>query len=291
MGLVSLGEESGLEEFKTSNKIALIDADTIVFASCSVKEYADDLLSWDMYSEKEKSELQSAPGYDVAEHCIWLYDEAEVLADCISRITEIQALTNTKGVELHFTAGRNFRYDIHPMYKANRTARYPAGMSSIKELLLQHYDGAIHTTFEADDMVVMKKRTEPNKYVLCAVDKDVYKSVPGKHFNYYRSALYNIDMKWVETEYKDAYQFPYIQTLMGDTTDNIKGCPGIGKVKAAKALDGLITPCDMWRAVVALFKKKKLTVKDAIIDMRLVNMHQLNIDGKTINLWQPPCEA
>ena len=287
----NLGEEEGLEEFKTSNKIALIDADTIVYAACSTQEYADEVLSKEFYSDEEYEELINHPFYDDKTQAIWQVDEEAVLNLCIERITEIQALTNTKSVELHFTEGRNFRYDVDPMYKGNRSkTKYPAGLRETKAALLKLYSGGIHSEFEADDIVVMLKRTQPTKYILCAVDKDVYKAVPGKHFNYYRSVLYNIDMKWVETEAKDAYQFPYIQTLMGDSTDNIKGCPGIGKVKAAKAIEGLVTPCDMWKAVVKLFKSKKLTVKDAIRDMRLVNMHQLTIDKKIV-LWEPPCEA
>jgi len=162
-------------------------------------------------------------------------------------------------------------------------------MSVIKQRLLTEFDGAIHEKIEADDAVVMLKRTQPKKYVLCCVDKDVYLSVPGVHWNYYRSAQYNIEMKWVETDVKDAYQFPYKQTLMGDSTDNIRGAPGIGKVKAGKALEGLITPCDMWKAVCALFIEKKRTVKEAISDMRLVNMHQIDTNME-LTLWQPPCD-
>ncbi len=293
--LTNLGEEEGLEEFKVSTKVALIDADTICYAACSALEYADDLLDWSMYSEDEIADIKSTPGYDEEEHCIWCYDEAEVMEHCVSRIAEIQHLTNTCSVELHFTEGRNFRYTVDPMYKANRkSTRYPQGMSSIKRLLLQQYEGAINVEWEADDIVVYKKRTQPNRYVLCAVDKDVYKAVVGKHFNYYRSAKYGIDMKWIETEAKDAYQFPYLQTLMGDSTDNIRGCPGIGPKKAAKALEGLITPCDMWKEVVKLFKTKKLTVKDAIRDMRLVNMLQLVVNkkgGYDVVLWNPPCQV
>ena len=289
----SLGEEEGLEEFKVSDKILLIDADTIVFAACTVKEYADDLLGWDMYTEEEMLAIQDTPGYDEEGHCIWMYNEEEVLESCVDRISEMQGITNTASVELHFTEGRNFRYDVYDMYKANRkNTRYPQGQSVIKRRLLEMYDGGIWNNVEADDVVVYKKRTEPNKYILAAVDKDVYLSVPGKHFNYYRSALYDIDMKWVETEHKDAYQFPYVQVLMGDSTDNITGCPGIGKVKAAKAMEGLVTPCDMWKAVVALFSKK-LSVKEAIRDMRLVNMHQAMPDGNggyKVQLWSPPCQ-
>ncbi len=287
-----LGEEEGLEEFKVGSKIALIDADTIVYASCTVKEYADDLLDWSMYTEDEMLAIQDTPGYDEEGHCIWMFNEEEVVSDCISRITEIQGLTNTRDVELHFTQGRNFRYDVYDMYKANRkNTRYPTGMSVVKAALLKIYAGAIHSTFEADDMVVMLKRTQPDKYVLCAVDKDVYKAVPGKHFNYYRSAKFGIDMKWVTTEAKDAYQFPYLQAMMGDSTDNIPGAKGYGPKKATKVLEGLVTPCDMWKAVVGVFEKTGLTIVEALRDMRLVHMHQLGIDGKTINLWSPPCDA
>ena len=288
---MDLGEEEGLDDFKVSNKIALIDADTIVYASCVTREYADDLLAREMYTDEEWDDIVNHPGYDEAEDCIWMYNLDDVLADCKSRIIEIQSLTNTKSAELHFTEGRNFRYDVYDMYKANRkNTRYPQGMGAVKRKLLETYDGGIHSTYEADDIVVLRKRINPDKYVLCAVDKDVYKSVVGKHFNYYRSAHYNIDMKWVETEAVDAYKFPYLQTLMGDSTDNIPGCPGIGPKKAEKAIEGLVTPCDMWKAVVKLFKAKKLPIHDAIRDMRLVNMHQLDVDEKTINLWSPPCD-
>ena len=243
-----------------------------------------------MYSEEEWEANIAHPGYDEEGDCIWLYNEEDVMEDCLNRIKEIQSLTNTKDCELHFTEGKNFRYDVYDMYKANRKGtRYPQGMGVVKRRLLEMYAGGIHSTYEADDIVVLKKRVNPNRYVLCAVDKDVYKSLPGLHFNYYRSAQYNIDMKWVETDVKDAYQFPYIQTLMGDSSDNIRGCPGVGPKKAANALEGLVTPCDMWKEVCKLFKSKGLTVKEAIRDMRLVNMHQLDVDEKTINLWNPPC--
>jgi len=286
-----LGGEEGLAEFKTSNKIALIDADTIVYAVCSTKEYAEEVLPREFYTDEEWTAVVNHPYYDEESEAIWHVNMDEVLALCIDRITEIQGITNTKSVELHFTTGRNFRYDVYDMYKGNRgKTRYPAGMAAAKLELLKKYPGGIHSKFEADDIVVMLKRTQPEKYVLCAVDKDVYKAVPGVHFNYYRSVIYKIEMKWIETDAKDAWQFPYIQTLMGDSTDNIPGCPGIGKVKAAKAIERLVTPCDMWKAVVKLFRSKTLTVKDAIRDMRLVNMHQLTIDEKIV-LWEPPCEA
>ena len=283
-----LGAEDGLEEFKTSNKILLLDADTVVFAACSTHEYAEDLMPEDFYSEDEYRALLEHPNYDEDENCVWKLNEDEAYQACLSRISEMQLATDTKSVEAYFTSGRNFRYTVDPMYKANRkNTRYPVGLSLMKDRLLEHSDGEVCTEYEADDKVVLLKRTQPDKYVLAAVDKDVLGAVPGKHYNYYQSVIYKIEAKWVETSLEAAVKFPYIQTLMGDSTDNIKGCPGIGKVKAAKALEGLYLPCDMWKVVVDLFNKK-LTTKDAIRDMRLVNMNQLSLDGK-ITLWEPPC--
>jgi len=291
----SLGKEEGLEDFAMSNKTTIVDADTVVYAACSVCEYAEDLLGWEMYTEEEMLEIQDTPGYDEAEHCIWKIDIEQAVQHSEKKLLEIKAATNTNKMELYFTEGRNFRYDVFPMYKANRKrTRYPQGMGVVKRALLEKYKGKICTTYEADDICVTLVMASPEKYILACVDKDLIGSVPHRVFNYYSSIHYNIDMKWVETSARDAYQFPYKQCLMGDSTDNIQGVPGIGPKKAEKALEGLVTPCDMWKAVVKLFKSKKLTVKDAIMTMRLVHMQQLIPDGEgdyIVNLWQPPCDT
>jgi len=286
----SLGDEEGLEGFKSSNKVALIDCDTVIYAACSGHEYAEDLMPEDFYSGEEYRELLEHPNYDAEENCIWYLDEDAAWDSIVTRISDIQTATDTKSVELYFTSGRNFRYTVDPMYKANRkNTRYPVGLSLMKDKALENYAGEICTEYEADDIVVMLKRTQPKHYILAAIDKDVLGAVPGKHYNYYRSFQYNIEPKWVTTDIESAMKFPYKQTLMGDTTDNIKGCPGIGPKRADKILANSYLPCEMWKLVVKTFLLKKLTVKDAIRDMRLVQMNQLSIDRK-ITLWEPPCE-
>lgn len=268
-------------------RVALIDADTIAYGACSGFEYPSDLLARHMYNEDEWNELISNPNYDEKEHCIWNIDLDEALESAINKVKYIMEKTETGSAELYFTTGKNFRYIVDPMYKANRAdTRYPVGLKELKQLLLKEFPGEIMEEVEADDVVVYLKRTQPEKYVLCAVDKDVYKSVPGKHWNYYESAKYNIAQKWVEIDAESAKKFPYVQTLMGDSTDNIRGCPGIGPKKAEQALKGCNTPEEMWKEVVSLFEKKNLTIKDAIRDMRLVNMHQL-IKTEGGYKWEP----
>jgi len=82
--------------------------------------------------------------------------------------------------------------------------------------------------------------------VLCAVDKDLLQSIPGKHYNY----TYKLEEKgnidslikgwFVETTWKDSAEFYGKQLLMGDATDGINGLSGIGEAKANKILNNWI---------------------------------------------------
>ncbi len=285
-----IGDLEGLDE--GHKLIALIDADTIAYAAAIVTEYSEEVMPESFYTKEEYAAILAHPNYDAEEGVVWHQDIEMAAASAQSRIQDIMFETDTGSVELYFTVGKNFRYDVYDMYKGNRTDRKPTNLKEIKKKLLDVYPGAFCEEYEADDLVVMLKRQNPDKYVMCATDKDVLGAVGGKHFNYYQNARYDIPMKWHATTHASAKVFHYKQTLMGDmATDNIPGCPGIGKVKAAQIIEGLKEPKELWDAVVNAFLSKKLTEKEALRDMRLVNMHQLykNSEGELkINLWQPP---
>ncbi len=277
-----------LEGFDEGHKlIALIDADTIAFAAAISTEYSEEVMPKEFYTDEEYADILAHPNYNEEEGVIWHQDIATAAASAQDRINGILFATNTKSAELYFTTGKNFRYQVYDMYKGNRKGRYPTNLKEIKEKLLEHYPGEMCEAYEADDLVVMLKRTNPTKYVLCAIDKDVLGAVGGKHFNYYKNEKFDIDMKWQATSHASASVFHYKQTLMGDTTDNIPGVPGIGPVKAEKILEGLTKPKELWAAVVKTFISKNLTEKEALRDCRLVNMHQLTIDREIV-LWTPP---
>jgi DNA polymerase-1 len=60
------------------------------------------------------------------------------------------------------------------------------------------------------------------------------------------------------------------QTLVGDTSDGYKGCPGVGKVKA----EALLSDHDRshWDIVKAAYEKAKLTEQDALTQARLARI-------------------
>ncbi len=270
----------------TSNKVALIDADTLVYTTCLELEEREDLLPRDYYSSKEWEEIINAPTYDKENHCLWFIDPDYLIQRCSERIDEVIYKVGTHKAEIYLSSGRTFRHKLTDMYKRNRkNLRYPTGLESAKTEILNHYDGMICDGFEADDIVVYLKRTDPKKYILCAIDKDVLNSVPGEHFDYYHQR-----MTWKKTDVTTAIRWPYIQCLTGDTSDNIPGIRGVGPKRAEKILEDTCLPGDMWGRVVKAYEKAGLTIKDAILNMRLVNMHQLTKKGDkhVVELWQPP---
>ena len=123
-----------------------------------------------------------------------------------------------------------FRHVINPEYKGQRKASPLLWLKTLKMYLVEKYHASTPPSIEADDAVAYYKTRNPEA-VICAIDKDVLKQVAGEHYNYFKR-------KWVTTTEEEAYKWLYIQALMGDPGDNIKGLPGIGPVKAAKILEG-----------------------------------------------------
>jgi 5'-3' exonuclease len=252
-----------------NDKIALIDADTVVYASCCVFEYEND---------------------DTAE---WEVDIESAMEHAKSRINDILDSTGCKDYELHFTAGRkSFRYEeVDSEYKANRTnVRSVPGLYELKTLLKEENSekSFIWYSWEADDMVVSLKRDNPDKYTLCAVDKDVLYTLEGEHFNYYSSFRFNIPMKFINVDAEQAMKHHYKQCLTGDKGDNVIGLKGIGDKTADKLLKMCSSPEECWKVVEGQYGRFQRT-DDALKNMRLVNMHQLElIDGKyEVKLWSP----
>ncbi len=246
----------------TSEMTLLVDADTVVYATCSACEYGDDESGW-------------------------FIDLPSALIVAQEKVALLLELSGCKDVELHFTSGKNFRYLLTDTYKSNRSStRYPEGLREMKDLL----EGTINTDYEADDIVCMLKREYPDKYIVCAVDKDVLNGVPGIHFNYYNSLKYNINMKWLVTDEETSTQWPYLQCLMGDSADGITGIKGVGPAKAKKLLLGITDETIMWNTVKQAYTDAGQEESEALLNMRLVHMHQLTKE-KTLELWCPPEEV
>jgi len=259
-----------------NDKIALIDADTIAFTAALNSQEESEILPREFYSDDEWEELSNLNSFNELDGT---YRQANVEAGVENAKAKLQRILDKTGcreVYLVFSGPNNFRYEVFPEYKANRDRSLtPEGLSEIREELLNLYPGRVTDGYEADDLVVYLKEKEPEKYILCAIDKDVLNSIEDKHFNYYESAIYNIEMKWVEVDRHTSLIWRYLQTLTGDKTDNIIGLKGIGPKKAEKILAGCFSHRDLWIAVCEAYESKGRTRDEALMNLNLVDMKLL----------------
>lgn len=140
--------------------------------------------------------------------------------------------------EVWLSGPDNFRYKVYPEYKAKRLdAKRPRWEKEVKKYLVDHWQANYSVGCEADDMLGVRQMQEIGT-IICHLDKDM-NMIPGRHYNWELSRLGKVirHAKEYSVSPEDATRFFYYQMLTGDPTDNIKGIPGIGPVKANVILD------------------------------------------------------
>ena len=185
----------------------------------------------------------------------------------------------------------NFRYKLYPDYKANRRDMVkPRHLEALRGHLIKEWDASVVNGMETDDQLgIDQDKGEPDippevfQTVICSIDKDLLQ-VPGNHFNF-------VKREWTVVSPFDGWRNFYSQLLIGDATDNISGCPGIGKAKAPKVLEYAETPLEMWNACykmyLAAYEKNKLDLNKVDEDINL-NAALLYILREEGDKWNPP---
>lgn len=146
--------------------------------------------------------------------------------------------------------GPTFRHEMFEAYKAQREATPEVIRESvpvIKEIIKAYNIPIIEVLgFEADDVIgTLAKKAEQSGYTtyMMTPDKD-YGQLVDTHTFMYRpktmSAGFDImgpDEIKAKFEIKEVSQVIDILGLMGDASDNIPGCPGVGAKTAVKLID------------------------------------------------------
>lgn len=226
------------------------------------------------------------------EEDIWvLYtDENEAIEAFNNSVADLLEQADTYGYLLCFSDSVNFRKDILPTYKGQRTGRKPMGFKAIRDRLMTEYKHkvVIKPSLEADDCIGILATQSPETYAIWSADKDL-KQIPGKHL---------VDGEWIQVSEEEADLFFYKQMLTGDTADNYKGCPGIGPVKAEAILLAKKHPeqsyedirSQWWLRVRDAFVKAGLTEEDALVQARVARiLRYSDWDNKKqeVKLWHP----
>ena len=176
--------------------VALIDLDIIVHKACFYHQYRMD---------EDDPALEN-----VCKEAAWdMLREWISLSGCVV------------GVPIYSMPGvKNFRHYLHEDYKANRKDKpKPIYKQQCFDYITEKMGSLTAEGIEADDILgLLHCNLDPDKYdtVLVTTDKDL-RQVPGKAFN--------PDKDWapVEISEYEGLRFLAIQSLMGDSTDNIHG--------------------------------------------------------------------
>lgn len=277
-----------------SRKI-LLDADLICHAHCSAKEtpvhWGNDL--WTLHSDAKEIR------FSIETHIDWMKEHLEAQAVILA---------------WNDLEGGNFRKDILPSYKGNRSeTRKPTTFYSIREWMMDVYSSYSRPNLEGDDILgilATHRNLEPaEEKIIVTIDKDL-QTIPGLHFNYSKQeqGIFHID--------RQAADFWHmVQTLAGDQTDGYSGCPGIGEKTAKEALEDphelvqvereitrgknagttrtewkVGEPCDPWTAVVSRYRKAGLGEREALAQAqvaRICRAEDYDFKNRRVIPWTP----
>lgn len=212
--------------------ILLVDADSLVFASC----YSGN------EDEKYFTEIEDARGK---------FDE-----QFMNIVNRLEEEFNIEKV-LTFNGSRgNFRKKINPTYKANRkNTELPPLLFEMHQYVKDQYGSIYGYGVETDDLVAkywknLSDELGRENVMIVSLDKD-YKQFPCLIYNYHykHQCIYDI------SEASALYNF-YEQMIIGDGADNVNYFKGKGKAFAKKWYNGCKTKYQYTRRLFELFQQE-----------------------------------
>jgi len=248
-------------------RTALIDADVLRYECGSVGQKLN----------KETGELEILPFDFVKE----VFDErirtiiegsgsdgAKLFLTGDRRTFSMAARSNARSAEEAFTP--NFREAIAEgkVYKGTRKQDKPFHWINLTAYILSQECIEVASGCEADDIISIEHRLDPQGTIICTRDKDL-RMVPGHHYGWEcgkqpefgpveYDGLGKIELIRGKSGTKikgGGFKFFASQLLTGDVVDNIGGAKGIGPVTAYGILADLPSERDCFSAVVGVFKE------------------------------------
>ncbi len=215
--------------------VLLIDADSLIFASC--------------YRAKDDS--FENPFYTDIEDSIVKFDEQlmKIINDLEDQfeIDKYIVFNGSKG---------NFRKLISKKYKANRKKQtLPPLLHDMHQYVKDTYHSIYGFGIETDDLVArywynIAKDIGRDNVIIVSIDKD-YKQFPALIYNYHFKHQTILDI----TPQQALYNF-YEQCIVGDTADNVNYFKGKGKKFAEKYFKDCKTKYQYTKKLYELFKEQ-----------------------------------
>ena len=215
--------------------ILLVDADSLIFASCYRKRETPE-------DEKYYTDIADARNK---------FDEQFMVI-----VNRLEELYNVDKVLCFSGSKGNFRKILTSTYKANRKKQeIPPLLNEMHEFVKDQYDSIYGYGVETDDMVArywfnISQDLGRNNVMIVSIDKD-YKQFPCLMYNYHYKHKEILDI----SEDEAMYNF-HEQMIMGDTADNVNFFRGKGKRFAEQYFVDCQTKYQYTRKMFELFKQE-----------------------------------
>jgi 5'-3' exonuclease len=213
--------------------ILLVDADSLVFASCHTADETKDKFFTDLKDAVSK------------------FDE-----QFMKIVNDLDELFNVQQVITFNGSKGNFRKILNTKYKLNRKKyELPPLLHDMHQYVKDTYNSIYGFGIETDDLVAkywhnLSKEVGRNNVMIVSLDKD-YMQFPALIYNYH----YNHKKVYDITEDEALYNF-YEQCIVGDTADNVNFFKGKGKKFAEKYLKDCKTKYQYTKQLYKLFKEQ-----------------------------------
>jgi 5'-3' exonuclease len=215
--------------------ILLVDADSLIFASCYKKRETPE-------DEKYYTDIEDARNKFDQQYMKIVNDLEDKY-----EVDRVICFSGSKG---------NFRKLITTKYKANRKIQeLPPLLNEMHDFVKEQYDSVYGYGIETDDIVArywynLSKDVGRDNVMIVSIDKD-YKQFPCLMYNYHYKHKEVLDI----SEDEAMYNF-YEQMIMGDTADNVNYFKGKGKRFAEKYFVDCTTKYQYTRKLYELFKQE-----------------------------------
>ena len=215
--------------------ILLVDADSLIFASC--------------YKKRENPEDDKY--YRDIEDAQAKFDE-----QFMSIVNKLEDMYPIERVITFSGSKGNFRKLITPVYKANRKKQeLPPLLDDMHQFVKDEYNSVWGYGVETDDMVARYWKALSNEVgrdnvMIVSIDKD-YKQFPALIYNYHYKHKEVLDI----SEDEALFNF-YEQMIIGDTADNVNYFKGKGKKYADKYLKECDTKYQYTKKMLELFQQE-----------------------------------
>ncbi|MDR3320194.1 MAG: DNA polymerase I [Desulfovibrio sp.] len=139
--------------------------------------------------------------------------------------------------------GKNFRHEIYPLYKANRDATPETLVAQIEPVkrMISALGLSIEVSggYEADDCIasLAARFSREHPVIIVSGDKDMKQCLAPSVFMWdpaEKKEKFVTEQDVIDDSGVTPAQWPDVQALLGDTSDNIPGVPGIGPAAAGK---------------------------------------------------------